>query len=428
MNESEVFRQKYEHIHHVLESAGADTGKLTIQLYSHSIIGKGVRDAVCEATTPTKAATTLLKAVETRIELHPQDIWTFVGLFSSFCTWEDLAEDMKQALTEIESKLTQPQPASDDTLSSSISPQQPLNIRLFISPHTGGSAIHPMPEQRKQSKERMVLRSAPPHRRQVQPTPPPLSLSKPFPQASSPSSSRDLTSPDQQSCTPSTVRESTDDPTSDKCLSVLRSYSTTSQSSIFEEEVGSMKESLEGLLEKHCRLKDKLHEKDREAKALQEELSMKKAEHETEMAAADQERKILKGELKTLKCTNEAMKGEVESARKSVEASNLLNQQLMERHRQCYAELKQFQDHCSVLEEKLKEATKNINFLEEYQKSEERAKELEVEVVSCKQTIIKLTDKIELLEMEIEIFADRTSLGSFGTDIEQEISGGFDSL
>ena len=425
-SESELFRLKYEEIHSVLHSAGTDTEKLTNQLYSCSVVGPGVRDEVCDAGTPSRAASMLLRAVETRIKSHPQDIWKFVNRLSSFSTWEDLAEEMRQKLEEMESQLMQPQPASDDTVSS----QQSLNIRLFISP-TGEATVHPVPAQsvpgRKQSKERVFeLRSAPPHRRQPQTSCTPPQPSKPFPQASSPlqTSSQDLESPDQPNAT-STTRD--DPPANVSSEAVRRSLSTVSQESSIEEEVGSMKESLGVLLDKHCRLKDRLHEKDREAKALQQELATRKEEHETEVAAADQERKILKEQVKTLEFENDAMKNQVEEARKSVAASNQLNHQLVERQRQCYAELKRYQDRCSALEEQLKEATKNVNFLEEYHTSEERAKDLERELGSCKETITRLKDKVELLEMEIEIFAERTSLSSCGSthDFEQEGSGGF---
>ena len=308
--ECQLLRSKFDLLHADLESAAVDTTKLAYQLYSKSILGKGVRSEVDEATTPGKAASKLLGAIENRIETHPRDLHTFLECLATFPTWQHHADDMAKKLKEIEAQLVQPLPVSDPSsfspASSAVGGGHPVDIRLIINSSSRVSAVPVLHDNHTQEQSsNFMLRSAPVHRKhppQQTTASTPLQSSKPFSNAYSPSSnSLSSLSSDQSlsTCTSSAslavITEETTDthdhsPPNDSIpLRTPSLGSQTSTSSTFEEEVVSMKGSLDELLTKFCNLRSKLRARERELKTLKAEQAKKDQAFATQIEAASQE-------------------------------------------------------------------------------------------------------------------------------------------
>ena len=445
-SECQLFRSKFALLYADLESAAADTTKLAYQLYSRSIVGKGLRNEVEEAVTPGKAASKLLGAVESRIESHPRDLDEFVKCLAAFPTWEHHAKDMAKKIKEIEAQVVQPLPVSDPSsfspASSAPGTGHPVDIRLIIFPN-GGSARHG-----EQPQEPFVLRSAPVDRKHPpQPTAfSPAPSSKPFQQTSSPSTnslsslSSDHTTP---SCNTSSASFSviTEDATDDSPPlgdgMPLRTISQTSTSSTFEEEVTVMKGSLDELMAKYCSLTRKIRSRDKQVKTLQAELARRKETFAAGMETANQETKDLQKQVDTLQVEKGELRDDLERTRESVMASNQQKQALLHHLQMSFEELKQCKELCSRLEEQMKASAQDGELLEKYQRSKERERELEEQLEASKKTVTEHEDKIQLLEMEVNVLLGSGSLSlsssfsdgdGWALNPEQEDSGGLGSL
>jgi hypothetical protein len=426
--ECELFRQKWELLHRDLKAAKADAETLAGMLYSKAMVGKGVRDEVCDpACTPNRAASRLLSAVESRIESYPRDMGTFVDLLSTFAPWQEHAEEMKKKIVEMESRLTLAQPVSES--SGSQSPhthQQPVNIHLIISSSgvaavqaasgaSGGSVqatASPVHEQTQENELFQFTRGPPVHRKHRQSSHSEMP-NKPFTQTTSPFSntSRNFYDhPLQHSSTslsaiPEEVTDqsSPDDGPAMLCSQTSSLSSQSSTSSTIEEDVFSMKGSLEGIIVKYRHLEHKLRSKDRMMKGLEDELATTKKTYETGMATANEAHRELQGQMMSLQLENKQLREEMEVTRESVVASNLRKQHLLDQLQSCHTEAKQYRDLCAELEVKVQEANQGINFYAEYQKAEAKRKEHEETIERYKRTVADLQEKIGLLETEIEI-------------------------
>ena len=117
---------------------------------------------------------------------------------------------------------------------------------------------------------------------------------------------------------------------------------------------------------------------------------------------------------------------------------NQQKQALMSQLQDSFDELQRLRTRCSKLEEQIKAVTQDGEILDKYQKAREREKELEGQLEACRKTVIEYEDKIQLLEMEVNVLLGSGSLSlssSFSSDgwalnPEQEDSGGssLDSL
>ena len=409
MNECELFRQKMEPLYSSFQAAKADAEGLAIALYSRSIVGKGVRDEVCDsAVTPSKAASKLLSAVETRIESYPRDINTFIDLLETFPPLKEHADDMRRKLNEMESRIMLPQPVSESSLQSQTN--QPVNIRLIIS---GGSSVLAngnQPEER----DTFELRSAPVHRKRPESSHNEPTASKSFTQPSSPlvNSSLDLSERHSSSSSLSMIPEEATCPNIvpgrlDSQTSSLTSQLSTSSS--IEEEIVSVRGSLDGIIQKYRSLQRQLRHKDKKVKSLEEELTVKQKMYEGGMDSANQENKQLQDQMRSLRLENKQLKEEVDDARASVVTSNFLKQQLLDQLQGYFTEVKKYREHCEKLELQVKEASEGIDFYSEYQKAEAKVKEQEEKIESYKRIIKEHEEKIALLETEIEILVSAES-------------------
>jgi predicted nucleic acid-binding Zn-ribbon protein len=448
-SECQLFRSKFDLLYADLESAAADTTRLAYQLYSRSIVGKGLRSEVEEAATPGRAASKLLGAVESRIESHPRDLDVFVKCLGTFPTWEHHAEDMAKKMKEMEAQMVRPLPVSDPSsfspASSAPGAGHPVDIRLIIFPN-GGSAVPVCGGE--QPQEPFVLRSAPVDRKHPpQPTASsPAPSSKPFQQTSSPSTnslsslSSDHTTP---SCSTSSAslsvitEEATDDPPPLGDSMPLRTNSQTSTASTFEEDVILMKGSLEELMEKYCSLRRKIDSRDKQVKTMQAELARSKETFAAAIETANQETKDLQKQVDMLQVENRELRDDLERTRESVMASNQQKQALLHHLQMSFEELKQCKELCSRLEEQMKASTQDGELMEKYQRSKERERELEEQLEACKKTVIEYGDKIQLLEMEVNVLLGSGSLSlsssfsdgdGWAVNPEQEDSGGLESL
>ena len=419
--ECELFRQKWELLHRDLKAAKADAEILAGKLYSKALVGPGVRDEVFDpACTPNRAASRLLNAVESRIESYPRDIVTFVEVLGTFAPWKEHAEDMKKKLAEMESRLTLAQPVSES--SGSHSPhtsQQPVSIHLFISSSgVAAGSVHatasPVHEQKQESFQ--FTRGPPVHRKHQQSSHSHEIPSKPFTQTTSPLSntSRSLyDNPLQQSNTSLSAipEEVTNDSPPDDGPAMLCSQtsslsSQSSTASTIEEDVFTMRGSLEGILVKYRRLEHKLRDKNKKLKAKDEELATTKKTYDSGMAAANEAHRELQGQMMSLQLENKQLREEVEVTRDGVVAGNLQKQKLLDQLQSCHTEAKQYRDLCVELEVKVQEANQGIDFYEEYQKSEAKRKEQEETIERYKCKVTDLQEKIGFLETEIEILVD----------------------
>ena len=431
MDECKLFRVKYEILYKALQTSKHDVVDLAFQLYSKEILSQTMREEVSEAATPRDAASRLLRATEKWIETHPRDLCTFVECLATFPPWRGNAEEMKTKLDEMESKLVQPQPVSEEVVSSCspLTQQQSLNIRLFISP-TGAVTTNPVPEQNE--RETFNLRSAPVHRKHPQKRDSEASLqtSKVFQQASSPlSTAAHALSSDRRTGSEASVPEEVTDHSDDSPTQLLCSQTSSLSSQISscsDEDALSMKESFEDILEKYRTMKCKLHGKDKKMKDVQKK-------YDSGMASANAANMELQEQMKALELENCHMTDELEAARKSVFESNLRKQQLIDQLQDRSIALKRCQDVCMVLEAQVEEAKKGINFYDKYQKSEERSSELEKELEYYKQLAIEHKDNIQHLEMQIDILVSSSSITSsigddWALDAEQEVSCTLDSM
>ena len=428
---SKIFRSKFNKLHADLTSASADTVKLAIALYSRSIVGKGVREEVSNAATPERAASKLLGAVETRIESHPRDITHFLECLGSFSTWQHHAEEFALRLKEVEAHMVKPLPVSEPnsspaSLGSGALGRQPVDIRLFIS--SSGVVVNPVRDPQHREQENFELRSAPVHRKH-QPTPsdtPSQPGGKHFPQASSPASSVTLTP--SSSCSLSVIAEETrgDFSPSEDGTPPQRSPSLASQTSTcstFEDDVLSMKGSLDELLQKFWTLRNKL-------RTTRAERDSDRKRFAAGIEVANQETNELKEQVDTLQYENRELHEELDTMRERVVEGNRQKKKLMEQLRASYDELKHYKELCVKLEGHVKAAAGETNCVE-YQMSEERVKELE----AYKEKVKEYEEKIELLEMEVNFLLGSGSISLGPSDSEewagnpeQEDSGGLDSL
>ena len=448
-SECQIFRAMFNKLHADMESAPADTAKLAIKLYSSTIVGKGVRDTVVEAATPSKAASKLLGAVETWVESHPQEIGSFFDCLGSFPTWQEHVEDFARRLKEMEIRMVKPMPVSEPFSSpadlgmpSSGLQQQPLDIRLYIS-SSGDTKVGPVHGQPSQEKV-FELRSAPAHRKHSQlqevdfeagsVTPGQPGGGKLFQHTASPltNSTRTL-SPGlgTASCSLSVVAKEatsngnslTDDETQPQRLTSL--VSQTSTSSALEEDMMSIKGSLDQYLTKCCSLISRLKSENR---ALRAEQVKEKKEFAAAIEAANQETNELRKQVYALKYKNRELSEELESTRESVVDSNKKKKQLMEQLRDSYDELKHRTELCSKLEAQVKAVAGEANFMQ-CQQQEERVRELEDELEAYRKTNAELEDKIQLLEMEVNfLLGSGSSSEEWALNPEQEDSGGLDSI
>ena len=396
---------------------------------------KGVWDEVCDtAVTPSKAASRLLSAMETRIESHPQDIKTFIELLGSFAPWKDAADDMRRKIAEMESQVILAKPVSESSSYHSQAHQQPFNIRVFISPGSTGVVATESQTELHQERTTFQLRSAPVHRKHpesnqsVATTP----ASKHFTQVSSPlsSSSHDLSDRQSSSSSLAVIPEEEAKQISPKGSLHSPPISLSSQSSTssaIEEEVLSVRGTLDVILQKCRRLEHKLCRKDRKVKALEEELATKQKTYDSGMATANQANIELQDQMMSLQLENKQVKEEVDIARRSVVTSNQQKQQLLDQLQDYYTEVKKYQDLCAKLEVQVKEANQGINFYAEYQKAEATMKEQEQTIESYKRTIKEHEEKITLLETEIDILVSvdssiTTTTAGLTSDSDQEDS------
>ena len=441
-SECQLLRSKFDVLHTDMESAAADTAKLANQLYSRNVVGRGVRSAVDDAATPGKAASKLLGAVENRIESHPRDLHVFVECLAKFATWEHHAEDMAMRMKEIEAQMVQPLPVSEPSTCSPASVGgggHPVDIRLVIFPN-GGARGDLQPGS-------FVLRSAPVHRKHPPQPTTPQSTTRPFNQTSSPSTTSlsslvtsEHSTPTSTASLPIITEETTDDltpPTDGIPLRTPSLGSQTSTSSTYEEDVILIKGSLDELMAKHCSLRRKLCSRE---KHLQGELTKSKEAFATALETANQETNDLKKQVDSLTHENQGQREDLDRARESVLASNQQKQTLLQRNQMLYDKLKQSEELCLRLKEQVKAATQDggSDLLEKYQRSRDRERELEEQLEACRNTVTEYGDKIELLEVEVNILVGPGSLSlssSFSdTDMlawamnpEQEDSGGLGS-
>lgn len=395
MDECKLLRVRYDILYKALQTSKADVVDLAFQLYSRDILSQTLREEVSEAMTPRDAASKLLRATERWIETHPRDLCTFVECLATFPPWRENAEELKAKLDEMESKLVKAQPVSEEVAPTSFSP---LTQRHSLN-------LHPIREQRE--REVFNLRSAPLHRRHLPKTDSEASLptGKVFQQASSPQSTTTITLTSDR-CTSSEdplPGDLTDSPTHLLCS---QTSSLSSQiSSCSDDDVLSMKESFEDVLEKYLNMKRKLHGKNKKMKAMQKDF-------DAGMAAANSANMELQEKMETLELENCQKTEALEAARKSVFDSNLQKQQLMDQLKDRTIALQRCRQLCMVLDARVKEANKGINFYEEYQKSEERSRELERSLENYKRLATEHEGKIKHLEMQIEILVSLPSLTS----------------
>jgi hypothetical protein len=118
-------------------------------------------------------------------------------------------------------------------------------------------------------------------------------------------------------------------------------------------------------------------------------------------------------------------------------ASNQQKQVLLHHLQMSFEELKQCKELCSRLEEQMKASAQDGELLEKYQRSKERERELEEQVEASKKTVTEYGDKIQLLEMEVNVLLGSGSLSlsssfsdgdGWAVNPEQEDSGGLGSL
>lgn len=410
MNECELFRQKMEHLYSSFQGAKADAEGLAIALYSRSIVGKGVRDEVCDsAVTPSKAASKLFSAVETRIESNPRDINTVIDLLENFAPLKEHTDDMRRRLAEIESRVTLPQPVSES--SSQSQANQPVNIHLIIS---GGVGVLQNPPQPSQERDIFELGSAPVERKHPVSYHNDPTAGKIFTQATSPlaNSSPDLS--ERQSSVPSLsmIPEEASCPNDFPARLDSQASSLTSQlstSSSMEEEILSMRGSFDGIIQKYRSLHRQLRQKNRKVKSLEEELTVKQKTYERGMDSANQENRQLLDQMMSLQLENKQLKEEADDARASVMTSNLQKQQLLDQLQGYFTEVKRYRELCEKLELQVKEASEGIDFYSQWQKAEAKMKEQEEKIELYKRIIKEHEEKIGLLETEIEILVSAES-------------------
>ena len=470
MDECKFFREKMGQLHSALQAARTDVESLTIKLYSESMVGEGLRDEVCDGgLTPCRAATKLLSAVESRIKSHPSEIDVFVEAFGSFPPWKDMAEEMNRTLflmnsRQVEAELESGRPtystrSSDPCIStaptdsrtpvqhsrSQPSSQPPVSIRIDSLVLT--NLVTPSPtDPLHVGTIPLPFRSAPaPHKSSdgshIETRAP---TSRMFTNASSPLSNslHDLVleHPNSTSSLP-TLPEEVGEVSSPECSLTLQvsrqSLSLSSQlstASSTEEEIQSMRGTMDDIAQKYHNMKQKLRDKDRKMKALEEDLAAKQETYEAGMATANQENRDLCDRMKSLQLENHHFKDELIVARERIVASNLQKQHLLTQLQGYHAEVKEYQERCEKLEAQVKEANQEIDFYAKYQVAEVKMKEQEDEIARCRVIIKEHEAKIEVLETEIEVLVSVehsiTHSTSFGSNWElflQESSNSTDS-
>ena len=472
MDECKCFREKMGQLHSALQAARTDVESLTIKLYSESMVGEGLRDEVCDGgLTPCRAATKLLSAVESRIKSHPSEIDVFVEAFGSFPPWKDLADEMNRTLflmnsRQVQAELESGRPtystrSSDPCISTTAptdsrtpvqhsrsqpSSQPPVSIRIdslvlttLVTPsptdplHVGTIPVpfRSAPAPHKSSDGSHIETRAP--------------TSRAFMKASSPlsNSSHDLVleHPNSTSSLP-TLPEEVGEYSSPECsltlqvsrqpLSSLSSQSSTASST--EEEIQSMRGTMDNIAQKYHNMKWKLRDKDKKMKAIEEDLAAKQETYEAAMATANKENRDLCDRMKSLQLENNHFKDELIVARERIVASNLQKQHLLTQLQGYHAEVKEYQERCEKLEAQVREANQEIDFYAKYQIAEVKMKEQEDEIAHCRVIIKEHEAKIEVLETEIEVLVSVdqsiTYSTSFGSSLElflQESSNSTDS-
>ena len=185
--------------------------------------------------------------------------------------------------------------------------------------------------------------------------------------------------------------------------------SSLSSTSSVEEDMESLKGSLDTFFMKYRKMEQKLKKKRKQVQSMKQEQTACKAYADAVSVEAIE----LSKKLESLQLQNAQLEDNLADTRESLVSSNLQKQRIIDQMKRYYTDMLQYREQYNKLQAQVKKISEESDLFAAQQRSESKIQELESEIERMKELERDYKERIELLELEIEVLVtvDISSVG-----------------